>query len=72
MSIFVLNMTTMIGLGVGIDYSLLVVTRFREELGRGLRRHGGGGEHDGDGGVGRDHLGAHGGGGVRRAAAARR
>ena len=31
-------MTTMIGLGVGIDYSLLVVTRFREELGRGLRR----------------------------------
>ncbi|MBA3344248.1 MAG: MMPL family transporter [Gemmatimonadales bacterium] len=38
MSIFVLNMTTMIGLGVGIDYSLLVVTRFREELARGLRR----------------------------------
>ncbi len=38
MSIFVLNMTTMIGLGVGIDYSLLVVTRFREELSRGVRR----------------------------------
>jgi len=38
MSIFVLNMTTMIGLGVGIDYSLLVVTRFREELNRGLNR----------------------------------
>lgn len=38
MSIFVLNMTTMIGLGVGIDYSLLVVTRFREELARGLTR----------------------------------
>ena len=32
MSIFVLNISTMIGLGVGIDYSLLVVTRFREEL----------------------------------------
>jgi RND superfamily putative drug exporter len=32
MSIYVLNVTTMIGLGVGIDYSLLVVTRFREEL----------------------------------------
>ena len=32
MSIFVLNLSTMIGLGVGIDYSLLVVTRFREEL----------------------------------------
>jgi len=38
MSIYVLNMTTMIGLGVGIDYSLLVVTRFREELRHGLRR----------------------------------
>jgi len=38
MSIFVLNLTTMIGLGVGIDYSLLVVTRFREELSRGRRR----------------------------------
>jgi RND superfamily putative drug exporter len=38
MSVFVLNMTTMIGLGVGIDYSLLVVTRFREELARGARR----------------------------------
>ena len=36
MSVFVLNMTTMIGLGVGIDYSLLVVTRFREELARGV------------------------------------
>ncbi|HEX6069259.1 MAG TPA: MMPL family transporter, partial [Longimicrobiaceae bacterium] len=38
MSIFVLNMTTMIGLGVGIDYSLFVVTRFREELRSGVRR----------------------------------
>ncbi|MEO6067309.1 MAG: MMPL family transporter [Gemmatimonadales bacterium] len=38
MSVFVLNLTTMIGLGVGIDYSLLVVTRFREELSKGLSR----------------------------------
>ena len=38
MSVFVLNLTTMIGLGVGIDYSLLIVTRFREELTRGHRR----------------------------------
>jgi RND superfamily putative drug exporter len=38
MSVFVLNLTTMIGLGVGIDYSLLVVTRFREELTKGYRR----------------------------------
>jgi RND superfamily putative drug exporter len=37
-SVFVLNLTTMIGLGVGIDYSLLVVTRFREELTKGYRR----------------------------------
>ncbi|HTR19889.1 MAG TPA: MMPL family transporter [Gemmatimonadales bacterium] len=36
MSVFVLNIATMVGLGVGIDYSLLVVTRFREELNRGL------------------------------------
>ena len=45
MSVFVLNMTTMIGLGVGIDYSLLVVTRFREELARGVRRRDGRGQH---------------------------
>jgi RND superfamily putative drug exporter len=36
MSVFVLNIVSMVGLGVGIDYSLLVVTRFREELNRGL------------------------------------
>lgn len=35
MSIFVLNITTMMGLGVGIDYSLLVLTRFREEMASG-------------------------------------
>ena len=35
MSIYVLHVATMIGLGVGIDYSLLVVTRFREERERG-------------------------------------
>ena len=31
-AVFVLPIVTMVGLGVGIDYSLLVVTRFREEL----------------------------------------
>ncbi len=36
MSVFVLNIVSMVGLGVGIDYSLLIVTRFREELNRGL------------------------------------
>ncbi len=31
-----LNMLTMIGLALGVDYSLLIVSRFREELKRGL------------------------------------
>lgn len=34
-SIFALNLTTGMGLGLGIDYSLFVVSRFREELKRG-------------------------------------
>ena len=33
---FVTLMVTMIGLAVGIDYSLLIVSRFREEMERGL------------------------------------
>ncbi len=32
MSIFSLNLATMLGLGLGIDYSLFIVSRFREEL----------------------------------------
>ena len=32
MSIFVLNVATMIGLGLGVDYSLFMTSRFREEL----------------------------------------
>src|SRR2546430_9878277 len=36
MSVVVLNISAVVGLGVGIDCSLLVVTRFREELNRGL------------------------------------
>ncbi len=35
LSFFVLNMITMIGLAVGIDYALFIVSRYREE-----RRHG--------------------------------
>ncbi len=35
MSVFVLTIISMMGLAVGIDYSLLIVTRFREELNRG-------------------------------------
>lgn len=33
-SVFAVNIITMLGLGLGIDYSLFMVTRFREELTR--------------------------------------
>ena len=36
LSFFVVNMITMIGLAVGIDYSLFIVTRYREERTKGL------------------------------------
>jgi RND superfamily putative drug exporter len=36
LSIFVVNMLTGMGLALGIDYSLFVVSRYREERGRGL------------------------------------
>jgi uncharacterized membrane protein YdfJ with MMPL/SSD domain len=36
MSIYALNLITGLGLGLSIDYSLFVVSRFREELERGL------------------------------------
>jgi RND superfamily putative drug exporter len=34
-SIFAINLVTALGIGLGIDYALFMVTRFREELGRG-------------------------------------
>jgi RND superfamily putative drug exporter len=34
-SIFSLNLVTGLGLALGIDYSLLIINRFREELGKG-------------------------------------
>ncbi|PKB82352.1 MAG: hypothetical protein BZY88_04560 [SAR202 cluster bacterium Io17-Chloro-G9] len=37
-SFFVTNIITMIGLAVGIDYSLFVVARYREERARGLEK----------------------------------
>ena len=38
LSAFALNLVTGLGLGLAVDYSLLLVSRFREELGRGARR----------------------------------
>ncbi|MDQ3492632.1 MAG: MMPL family transporter, partial [Chloroflexota bacterium] len=35
MSIFVLNLATLLGFGLGVDYALLLSSRFREELARG-------------------------------------
>jgi putative drug exporter of the RND superfamily len=35
LSVFVLNVCTMLGLGLGIDFSMIVVTRFRAELDAG-------------------------------------
>jgi RND superfamily putative drug exporter len=35
-SIFALNIITLLGIGLAIDYALFVVSRFREELGKGL------------------------------------
>jgi uncharacterized membrane protein YdfJ with MMPL/SSD domain len=39
LSIFVVNMLTGMGLALGIDYSLFVVSRYREERGRGRDEH---------------------------------
>jgi RND superfamily putative drug exporter len=38
LSVFVVNMLTGMGLALGIDYSLFVVSRFREERGRGREK----------------------------------
>ncbi len=35
-NLFVPNIATMLGLGVGIDYALFIVNRYREELARGV------------------------------------
>ena len=38
-SVYALNITTALGLGLAIDYSLFIVSRYREELARGLPPH---------------------------------
>jgi RND superfamily putative drug exporter len=35
-SVFAANVVTMLGLGLAVDYSLLAISRFREERGRGI------------------------------------
>jgi RND superfamily putative drug exporter len=39
LSIFIVNMLTGMGLALGIDYSLFVVSRYREERGHGLAKY---------------------------------
>ena len=39
MSIFVLNLATLLGLGLGVDYSLLMTSRFREEMAARAWKH---------------------------------
>jgi RND superfamily putative drug exporter len=38
LSVFVVNMLTGMGLALGIDYALFVISRYREERGRGLEK----------------------------------
>ena len=39
LSVFALNLVIGLGLGLAIDYTLFLVTRFREELGKGASEH---------------------------------
>ncbi|WP_331766008.1 MMPL family transporter [Embleya sp. NBC_00896] len=38
-SVFAINLTTALGLGLGIDYALLMISRFREQLASGAQVH---------------------------------
>ncbi|MEU9237559.1 MMPL family transporter [Streptomyces subrutilus] len=38
-SVFALNLTTALGLGLGVDYALLLVARYREQLASGAATH---------------------------------
>ena len=44
LSVLLVNVTTMLGLGLGVDYALLLVSRFREARARGLDSVGAAGE----------------------------
>ena len=38
-SFFIVNMITMFGLALGIDYSLFIVARYKEERAKGMEKH---------------------------------
>ena len=47
-SLYALNVVIMLGIGLGIDYGLLMISRFREERGAGFDTHRRGTPHHGD------------------------
>ena len=61
-SVYSVNITTILGLGLGIDYGLFMVTRFREELHRQPTGRAGGGPDGGHRGPDRRGLRRHRGG----------
>ena len=53
MSIFVTNIASMLGIGVAVDYSLFILSRYREELHDGRDPRRGARDRDADVGPGR-------------------
>ena len=58
-SVYAINLTTALGLGLAIDYSLFIVSRYREELRRGPQRRRRRRARRRDGRADRDHQRAH-------------
>ena len=58
-SIFALNLILALGLALAIDYTLLIVSRFRDEVARGARTGRGADTHHGHRGTNRAVLGGH-------------
>ena len=46
LSVFALNLVIGMGLGLAVDYTLFIVTRYREELAGGAERERGDRDHD--------------------------
>ena len=53
MSVFVTNIASMLGIGVAVDYSLFILSRYREELHNGADPDDGPRDRDADLGPGR-------------------